>query len=111
MAERLATLGDPALTGIGRPELAKLIGRLSLHQAAEAERRKHRPRGADRKFGAREGIFSEKTTDAERVLAATLCLRKVCSRDVVADPSTLADAPSATQSSESTPCWNRTSTP
>jgi transposase len=82
---RLATLGDPALTGMSRPELAKLIGRLSLHQAAEAERRKHRQRGADRKFGARGGIFSEKITDAERVLATILCLRKVCRRDVVAD--------------------------
>uniref|UniRef100_UPI003F6841B3 ISAzo13-like element transposase-related protein n=1 Tax=Streptomyces fildesensis TaxID=375757 RepID=UPI003F6841B3 len=82
---RLATLGDPALTGMSRQELAKLIGRLSLHQAAEAERRKHRQRGADRQFGARGGIFSEKITDAERVLATILSLRKVCSRDVVAD--------------------------
>lgn len=82
---RLAALGDPALTGMSRQDLAKLIGRLSLQQAAEAERRKHRQRGADRQFGARGGIFSEKITDAERVLATILCLRKVCSRDVMAD--------------------------
>lgn len=82
---RLAALDDPALTGMSRQDLAKLIGRLSLQQAAEAERRKHRQRGADRQFGARGGIFSEKITDAERVLATILCLRKVCSRDVMAD--------------------------
>ena len=82
---RLATLGDPALTGMSRQDLTKLIGRLSLLQAAKAERRKYRQRGADRQFGARGGIFSEKITDAERVLATILCLRKVGSRDVVAD--------------------------
>lgn len=49
---RLATLGDPALTGMSRQDLAKLIGRLSLLQAAKAERRKYRHRGADRQFGA-----------------------------------------------------------
>jgi transposase len=82
---RLALLGDPALTGMSRQELAALIERLALRQAAEAERRKHRQRGGDRQGGARGGIFHEKITDAERVLAVVLGLRKVCSWDVVAE--------------------------
>jgi hypothetical protein len=82
---RLATLGDPALTGMSRPELTKLIRRLSKHQAAQAERRKHRQRGGDRQPIDRGGVFNEKITDAERVLAVILGLRKVCSWDVAAE--------------------------
>ncbi|MEU8269385.1 ISAzo13 family transposase [Sphaerisporangium sp. NPDC049002] len=82
---RLDALGDPALTGISRPELERLIKRLSKRQAAEAERRKHRQRGGDRQQTARGGVFNEKITDAERVLAVILGLRKVCSWDVVAE--------------------------
>jgi biotin operon repressor len=82
---RLERLADPVLTGMSRDDLAKLIERLSRRQAAEAERRKHRQRGGDRQTGARGGIFYEKITDAERVLATILCLRKVCSRDVLAE--------------------------
>lgn len=82
---RPALLEDPALTGMSRPELAALIERLSLRQAAEAEQRKHRQRGGDRQAGARGGIFQEKITDAERVLAVILGIRKVCTREVVAE--------------------------
>ncbi|MEV0238079.1 ISAzo13 family transposase [Nonomuraea sp. NPDC050786] len=82
---RLALLADPALTGMSRPELAALIERLSLRQAAEAEQRKHRHRGGDRQAGARGGIFQEKITDAERVLAVILGMRKVCTWQVVAE--------------------------
>ncbi|WP_327365835.1 hypothetical protein [Streptomyces sp. NBC_01217] len=70
---------------MSREELAALIERLSLRQAAAAERRKHRQRGGDRRPGARGGIFQEKITDAERVLAVILGLRKVCSWEVVAE--------------------------
>ncbi|GAA3113087.1 hypothetical protein GCM10020001_113540 [Nonomuraea salmonea] len=82
---RLALLGDPALTGMSRPELAALIERLSLRQAAAAEQRKHRQRGGDRQAGARGGIFREKITDAERVLAVILGIRKVCTWEAVAE--------------------------
>ncbi|MFI6990856.1 ISAzo13 family transposase [Nonomuraea wenchangensis] len=82
---RLALLGDPALTGMSRPELAALIERLSLRQAAAAEQRKHRQRGGDRQAGARGGIFREKITDAERVLAVILGMRKVCTWEAVAE--------------------------
>jgi transposase len=82
---RLETLADPALIGMSRDDLAKLIERLSRRQAAEAEQRKHRQRSGDRQTGARGGIFYEKIINAERVLATILCLRKVCSRDVLAE--------------------------
>ncbi|GAA2899948.1 hypothetical protein GCM10020220_106780 [Nonomuraea rubra] len=82
---RLALLADPALTGMSRPELAALTERLSLRQAAEAEQRKHRQRGGDRQASARGGIFQEKITDAERVLAVILGMRKVCTWQVVAE--------------------------
>jgi transposase len=83
--DRLAALGDPALTGMSRQDLADLIGRLSLRQAAEAERRKHQRRGGDRLPGTRGGIFTEKITDAERVLAVILGLRKVCTWQVISE--------------------------
>ena len=83
--DRLAALGDPALTGMSRQDLAELIQRLSLRQAAEAERRKHQRRGGDRLPGTRGGIFTEKITDAERVLAVILGLRKVCNWEVIAE--------------------------
>jgi transposase len=83
--DRLATLGDPALTGMSRQDLARLTSRLSLQQAAEGERRKYQRRGGDRLPGTRRGIFTEKITDAERVLAVILGIRKTCSWDVVAE--------------------------
>ena len=82
---RLASLGNPVLTGMSRPALAKLIERLATQQAAQAERRNHRRRGGDRQSGARGGIFCEKITDAERVLAVILGLRKICTWEVVAE--------------------------
>jgi hypothetical protein len=83
--DRLAALGDPALTGMSRQDLAELVGRLCLRQAAEAERRKHQRRGGDRLPGTRRGIFTEKITDAERVLAVLFGLRKVCTWQVIAE--------------------------
>jgi hypothetical protein len=82
---RLATLGNPVLTGMSRPALAKLIERLATQQAAQAQRRNHRRRGGDRQSGARAGIFYEKITDAERVLAVILGLRKICTWETVAE--------------------------
>jgi hypothetical protein len=73
---QLAVLGDPVLTGMSRDELAELTGRLAVRQAAEAERRKYRERCGERHPAARTGVFSEKITDAEHVLAAILGLRK-----------------------------------
>jgi transposase len=82
---RLAALGDPALTGMSRDDLAALTRQLAVRQAAETERRKYQQRGGQRQPAARAGIFPEKITDADRVLATILGLRKNCSWDAVAE--------------------------
>jgi hypothetical protein len=80
-----ALLADPSLTGMPRTQLASLIERLSVRQAAEAERRLYHRRGGERLPGARGGVFFEKITDAERVLITVLYQRQVCTRKVLAE--------------------------
>jgi hypothetical protein len=70
---------------MSRPALAALIEPLATPQAAQAQRRNHRRRGGDRQSGARGGIFCEKITGAERVLAVILGLRKICTREIAAE--------------------------
>ena len=78
-------LADPALTGMNRAELTGLIDQLSLQQAALIERRRHQQRGGPRRPGTRGGVFRQKITDAERLLAAVLYERKLGTRQVLAD--------------------------
>ena len=78
-------LSDPSLTGMSRPQLAALIERLSARQDAQTERRRYRQRGGERLPGARGGVFTQKITDAERVLAVVLAQRKLCTREVLAE--------------------------
>jgi transposase len=78
-------LSDPALTGMSRPELQQLTQRLALGQAAQTERRRHQRRGRPRLPGTRGGVFRQKLTDAERVLAAVLAQRGACTRRVLAE--------------------------
>ena len=78
-------LADPSLTGMDRTELAGLIDQLSLQQAALIERRRHQQRGGPRQPGTRGGVFRQKITDAERLLAAVLYQRKLGTRQVLAD--------------------------
>jgi hypothetical protein len=54
-------------------------------QAAQTERRRYQQRGGERLPGARGGVFQQKITDAERVLATVLYQRKACTRQVLAD--------------------------
>ena len=72
----LATIGDPRLTGMPRDALAELIARLAKHQAADKQRRDYQRRGGDKRPGTRSGVFTEKITDAERVLAVILGQRR-----------------------------------
>ncbi|MFD3788722.1 ISAzo13 family transposase [Streptomyces cyaneofuscatus] len=83
--QRTHYLADPALTGIDRTELGSLIDQLSLQQAALIERRRHQHRGGPRQPGTRGGVFRQKITDAERLLAAVLYERKLGTRQVLAD--------------------------
>jgi hypothetical protein len=82
LAERLA---DPALTGMTRPELTALTERIVPVLAARAERHRHRLRGGERLPGARGGIFMQKITDAERVLATVLHRRSLGTHDTLAE--------------------------
>ncbi len=78
-------LSDPALTGLGRDELRRLIERLAHRQAAQAERLSHQRRGGPRQAGARGGVFPQKISNSERVLLTLLHLRKQATLDALAD--------------------------
>ncbi|RFU21270.1 ISAzo13 family transposase [Geodermatophilus marinus] len=82
LADRLA---DSALTGITRAELAALTERIVPVLAARAERHRHRQRGGERLPGARGGIFMQKITDPERVLATVLYRRGLGTHDTLAE--------------------------
>jgi hypothetical protein len=78
-------LSAPELTGMTKAELNQMIERLSTSQAAQLERRRYRRRGAERLPGARGGVFQQKITDPERILATILYQRRVCTRQVLAE--------------------------
>ncbi|WP_026240430.1 ISAzo13 family transposase [Parafrankia discariae] len=78
-------LSDPALTGMSRADLAALIEQVSVRQAAAVERRRHQQRGRQRLPGTRGGVFPQKITSGERVLAALLHHRKVCTGRALAE--------------------------
>jgi hypothetical protein len=82
LADRLA---DPALTGMTRADLAALTDKIVPVLAARAERHRHRARGGERLPGARGGIFMQKITDAERVLATVLHRRGLGTQDTLAE--------------------------
>jgi hypothetical protein len=77
-------LSDPSLTGMNRAELSALVQRLSVPQAARIERLRHQRRGGERLPGTRGGVFLQKITTAERVLAVILYQRGLCTRNVLA---------------------------
>ncbi|MFC4114259.1 ISAzo13 family transposase [Nonomuraea zeae] len=79
------TLSHPALTGMSREELHQMIERLTPLQAARLERLRYERRGGERLPGARGGIFQQKITDAERILATILYQRKVCTRQALSE--------------------------
>jgi transposase len=78
-------LAHPALTGLSRPELAAITARVRHVQDARNERHRHRRRGGERLPGARGGVFTQKITDDERVLATVLYQRKLCTQDTLAE--------------------------
>jgi len=78
-------LANPALTGMTRAELAAVTERVVLILAARNERHRHRRRGGEWLPGARGGGFTQKLTAAERVLAAVLYQRGLCSHETLAE--------------------------
>ncbi|MBE1592395.1 hypothetical protein ACFPOI_17260 [Nonomuraea angiospora] len=102
------TLSHPALTGMSREELRQMIERLTPLQAARLERLRYQRRGGERLPGARGGIFQQKITDAERILAAILYQRKACTRQALSELFEVSPARSATLSSRPAHSWNTT---
>jgi transposase len=78
-------LAHPNLTGLSRAELAAMTERVKHVQDARNERHRHRRRGGERLPGARGGVFTQKITNAERVLATVLYQRKLCTQDTLAE--------------------------
>ena len=78
-------LGDPTLTGMSRTELAAMTEQVGRVQDAHNERHRHRRRGGERLPGARGGVFTQKITNTERVLATVLYKRKLCTQDALAE--------------------------
>lgn len=78
-------LTDPRLTGMSRRQLADLLDRIRLPHNAQIEHRRYHRRGRHPLPGTRGGVFKQKLTDPERILAAILYHRQACTRQVLAD--------------------------
>ncbi|MFD8778601.1 hypothetical protein [Streptomyces sp. NPDC059916] len=78
-------LSHPALTGMPRSDFQALIDRTTVPYQATIEQRRHRKRGGDRRPGTWGGVFRQKITDADRVLATVLSQRKLCAQQTLAD--------------------------
>jgi hypothetical protein len=79
------TLPHPSLTGMNRADFHALTDRITVSYAAAVEQRRHRRRGGDRLPGTRGGVFRQKITDADRILATVLSQRRLCSQQTLAD--------------------------
>ncbi len=78
-------LADPHLTGMSRTDLAAMTQHVRHVLDARNERHRHRRRGGERLPGARGGVFIQKISNDERVLATVLYQRKLCTQDVLAE--------------------------
>jgi hypothetical protein len=79
-----ALLCDPELTGMPREQLDELARTLAESQAAQRERNRHARRGAPRRRAPGAGRHL-KLTDADRVLATVLYLRRLCTQAVLGE--------------------------
>jgi Rhodopirellula transposase DDE domain/Helix-turn-helix of DDE superfamily endonuclease len=78
-------LSRPDLTGIPPADLAAMTARVRKVLEARGERHRHRRRDGEPLLGARGGVFTQKITPDERILATILYLRKLCSQDTLAE--------------------------
>ena len=79
-----AALSHPALTGMSRRRLGNLVAELAGPQEAQREQARSQRRGAERRRAAGAGPRL-RLTDADRVLATVLYLRKLCTQAVLAE--------------------------
>lgn len=77
-------LTHPALTGMTRTDFQALLAQIAVAYAAAVEERRHLRRGGDRLPGTRGGVFRQKITDADRILAAVLSQRRLCNQETLA---------------------------
>jgi Rhodopirellula transposase DDE domain/Helix-turn-helix of DDE superfamily endonuclease len=77
-------LSDPQLTGMPRHHLDALTVALAQSQAAQREQHRNTRRGAPRRRAPGAGN-KIKLTDADRVLATVLYLRRLCNQTVLAE--------------------------
>ncbi len=78
-------LTDPTLTGMSHEALHALLEELIVPYAATIEERRHRQRGGSRRPGTRGGVFRQKITDGDRILATILYRRRICGLDALAE--------------------------
>ena len=77
-------LSHPALTGMSRRHLDDLIAELAGPQEAQREQARHRRRGTERRRAAGAGPRA-KLTNADRILATVLYLRRLCTQAVLGE--------------------------
>ena len=107
-SRRYEQLSNPTLTGMPCVDLDRLVDRLSIRHAALVERRRHQRRGGARLPGTRGGVFRQKITDAERILATILHLRQVCTMQALADLFDVSRRTIGNALAEVARCWKRT---
>ncbi|THA30413.1 ISAzo13 family transposase [Streptomyces sp. A1277] len=78
-------LTDPTLTGMSHEALHTLLEELIVPYAAVIEERRHRQRGGNRRPGTRGGVFRQKITDGDRILATILYRRRICGLNALAE--------------------------
>jgi hypothetical protein len=78
-------LTHPDLTGMPRNDFQALVDQITVPYRAAIERRRHRQRGGQRLPGTRGGVFRQKITDADRILATVLNQRQLCDQQTLAD--------------------------
>jgi Rhodopirellula transposase DDE domain len=78
-------LSHPSLTGMTRADFQAMTDRIALSYNAVIEQRRHRRRGGDRLPGTRGGVFRQKITDADRILATVLSQRRLCNQQTLAE--------------------------
>ncbi|MEV4083722.1 hypothetical protein AB0J43_26020 [Nonomuraea fuscirosea] len=78
-------LSHPELTGMSREAFHGLLQRLAVPYQAVIEQRRHRRRGGAPRPGSRRGVFTQKITDADRILATVLAGRQLCDQQSLAD--------------------------
>jgi hypothetical protein len=77
-------LSHPALTGMSRRHLDNLIAELAGPQETQREQSRHQRRGTERRRAAGAGPHP-KLTNADRILATVLYLRRLCTQAVLGE--------------------------